>query len=223
MKTPGGIIRVLSLVLLLGVALMACADQPQEPVASTPAPMSMEFDSGGNKVFNTYDETPIGKMASDSGDRTLDTYYSRRQYLGSPPVISHKIETSFSGKAEKCLSCHEKGGHDAEMGKSVPVTPHPEKESCRQCHVPVPAKKVKLFAAHDWVSVKKPRLGRSFLPGSPPPMPHSLQMRDNCISCHTGEGAVMELRVEHPSRGNCRQCHVPAIPTEPLKVFKRKS
>jgi cytochrome c-type protein NapB len=212
---------IIVLVLLSAFMLMGCSEHSPTPAQDKAAPVPMGFDSGGNKIFNTYNETPISKMVSDSGDRTLATYYERRQYPGAPPIIPHKIETSFSGKADNCLSCHEKGGHDAQLGKSVPVTPHPEKEACRQCHVP--SKNVKLFVGHEWFSIKKPRLGQSFLPGSPPPIPHSIQMRDNCIACHTGEGAVVQLRVEHPSRGNCRQCHVPAIPSEKLKIYKRKS
>jgi cytochrome c-type protein NapB len=46
-------------------------------------------------------------------------------------------------------------------------------------------------------------------------------MRENCIACHTGPGAVVELRVEHASRGNCRQCHVP-LPLTPLVRFEKK-
>ncbi|RLB88764.1 MAG: hypothetical protein DRH26_12955, partial [Deltaproteobacteria bacterium] len=60
-----------------------------------------------------------------------------------------------------------------------------------------------------WVSVQVPKLGRSALPGSPPPIVHSLQMRENCIACHVGPGTVVPIRVEHPMRGNCRQCHLP--------------
>ena len=30
---------------------------------------------------------------------------------------------------------------------------------------------------------------------------------------YVGPGAVTEIRVEHPSRGNCRQCHVPDTDT----------
>ena len=222
MRSAGAITSyVICLALVLGSGLIACSGQ-QGHVEEKAAPVPMGFDSGGNKVFNAYDEIPISKMAADSGDRNLSVYYSRRQYAGSPPTIPHKIESDFSGKAENCLSCHEKGGHDPELGKSVPVTPHPEHESCRQCHVPA-NDMIKPFVEHDWVSVSKPRLGQSMLAGSPPPMPHSLQMRDNCIACHTGEGAVVEIRVEHPARGNCRQCHVPLIQNEQIMLFERKS
>src|SRR5262249_32598426 len=82
----------------------------------------------------------------------------------------------------------------------TPVTPHPELTPCAGCHeqgkppassAPVP-----------------PRLHRAALPGSPPPIPHSLEMRENCRACHAGPGAVDELRTSHPERVSCRQCHV---------------
>lgn len=133
-------------------------------------------------------------------------YYSRRQYPGSPPFIPHKVAGDTSAN---CLSCHAKGGWSAEFKRHSPVTPHPEQLSCRQCHVkPVTED---LFVTSNWVSVNPPRLGRSYLPGSPPPVPHSLQMRGDCIACHVGPGAVAGIRVDHPARGNCRQCHVPDL------------
>ena len=115
-----------------------------------------------------------------------------------------------------CLACHAKGGWTEELRKHTPVTPHPENLSCRQCHVKMNADN--LFVANNWMSVAPPRLGRSYLPGSPPPVPHTLQLRGNCVACHVGPGAVVTIRVEHPSRGNCRQCHVPDTHAE---LFKR--
>jgi cytochrome c-type protein NapB len=72
------------------------------------------------------------------------------------------------------------------------------------------------------MSIMPPRLGRAALPGAPPPVPHDLQMRGNCIACHVGPGTVVAIRVEHPSRGNCRQCHVPES-NAPLFERKPKS
>ena len=45
--------------------------------------------------------------------------------------------------------------------------------------------------------------------GSPPVIPHKLFMRENCLSCHAGPSAPKEIRMSHPERVNCRQCHVP--------------
>jgi nitrate reductase cytochrome c-type subunit len=47
---------------------------------------------------------------------------------GMPPTIPHGIKDSADGKA--CLVCHEKGL------KGAPVTPHPERLTCTECHVP---------------------------------------------------------------------------------------
>lgn len=180
-----------------------------------------DIDQGGGAVFRTYDAVTDSYLTADSGDRNLITYYERRQYPGSPPYIPHKIETSFAVDAENCISCHGKGGFNPRLGKFVPLTPHPEHELCRQCHVP----KVndELFVENSWLSIAPLRLGRSHLPGGPPSIPHSLQMRGNCIACHTGPGAVVEIRVEHSNRGNCRQCHVPVVSTSPLQIYKRES
>lgn len=203
--------------LLFGISLLAVLALSVTQVhAGDPTP---SFDDSGDKIFRSYDEIPTNYMIGDSGNRTLATYYDRRQYPGSPPVIPHPVEVSFSKDKTECLVCHAKGGWNAELEKSAPITPHPEKEACRQCHVRI--KTDKRFVEHDWVSIDPPRLGQAQLPGGPPPIPHSLQMRENCVACHTGPGAVVELRVEHPSRGNCRQCHVP-LPLTPLVRFERK-
>lgn len=177
------------------------------------------FDADGEKIFNRYDETPLAVMTGTDGQRNLSSYYELRQYPGSPPRIPHEVAPSFKGDEVKCLSCHERGGYDANLDAYAPVTPHPEYESCQQCHVPQRTKE--LFVENDWQSINPPPLGRSELGGSPPPIPHSLQLREDCIACHTGNAAVAEIRVEHASRGNCRQCHVPMVATEPVKEFTR--
>lgn len=177
------------------------------------------FDSDGEKIFKRYDNTPLAAMTGTDGKRTLNNYYELRQYPGSPPRIPHDVPRSFSGDTLKCLSCHERGGYDANQDAFAPVTPHPEYESCAQCHVP--RRTEDLFVATEWQSIEPPKLGRSEMGGSPPPIPHSLQIREDCIACHTGPAAVAEIRVEHASRGNCRQCHVPMIATEVRKEFTR--
>ncbi len=177
------------------------------------------FDSDGEKIFKRYDNTPLAAMTGTDGKRTLNEYYELRQYPGSPPRIPHDVPDSFAENEMKCLSCHERGGYDANQDAYAPVTPHPEYESCAQCHVP--QRTEKLFVETEWQSIQPPKLGLSEMGGSPPPIPHSLQFREDCIACHTGPAAVAEIRVEHASRGNCRQCHVPMIATEIRKEFTR--
>ncbi len=179
------------------------------------------FDSDGEKIYNRFNETPLAAMTGTDGRRTLNGYYELRQYPGSPPRVPHAVPLSFSGDTLKCLSCHGRGGYDATLDAYAPVTPHPEYESCFQCHVPWRTEK--LFVETDWQSIEPPKLGESEMGGSPPLIPHSLQLREDCIACHAGPAAVAEIRVEHASRGNCRQCHVPMIATEVRKEFTRNN
>ncbi|HEY6873660.1 MAG TPA: hypothetical protein VI298_13140 [Geobacteraceae bacterium] len=46
---------------------------------------------------------------------------------GEPPVIPHRVADTDT--ARECLKCHETGK------KGAPVTPHPERKACTQCHV----------------------------------------------------------------------------------------
>ena len=75
-------------------------------------------------------------------------------------------------------------------------------------------KTLRLFKPTTWEKSYKVVKGRQHLPGSPPVIPHSLQLRENCMSCHFGEGAMQEIKVTHPERTNCRQCHVQTTTTE---------
>ena len=177
---------------------------------------NMDFDNNGKAVFVNYDQLSKDYLEGTSTARTLDEFYSRRQYPGSPPFIPHKVEEPDLAAVD-CLACHARGGWTEELKKNTPITPHPEREACRQCHVT--SNEVKLFVETNWMSVAPPRLGRAALPGAPPPIPHDIQMRGNCIACHVGPGTVAAIRVEHPSRGNCRQCHVPQAN---VPLFERK-
>jgi cytochrome c-type protein NapB len=144
--------------------------------------------------------------------RTLNAYYARRQYPGAPPETPHPV--TVHKKKLDCLMCHTDGGWTWILKRKTPVTPHPEQSSCMQCHVsPVTDA---LFRATDWRSIPPPRLGRSYLPDAPPPIPHYLQMRNNCIACHVGPGTIEAIRMQHPFRDMCRQCHVPDPPVQPF-------
>jgi cytochrome c-type protein NapB len=143
--------------------------------------------------------------------RTLAVYYARRAYPGAPPVVPHAVEDrEASGRA--CLACHGDGGWAPRFLAYAPVTPHPELTSCRQCHVP--ADKPGLFRATGWQTVAPPALRGAAMPGSPPPIPHGVEMRERCQACHAGPGAVDELRTTHPERVGCRQCHALGAPSE---------
>lgn len=148
-----------------------------------------------------------------SSRRSLSRYYSLRQYLGSPPEIPHP--DNVHGKELECLICHADGGWTTNLKRMTPITPHPEQVSCRQCHLwPVTDK---LFRAIDWQSSPPPQLGRSELPGAPPPIPHDLQMRENCDACHVGPATIPVIRKKHPFRGYCFQCHLQNPPVQPFQ------
>ena len=140
-----------------------------------------------------------------SRERTLSNFYKRRAYPGAPPKIPHEVQPDMAG-GNNCLTCHDNGGYVAKFSAYTPLTPHPGMENCRQCHVPETTET--LFQETDWKTFDPPEIGRSALHGSPPPIPHSLQLRENCLACHGGAAAVREIRSSHPERINCRQCHV---------------
>ena len=208
-------ICIVALPLIVWAAL---STEPPEMAAGTLTNPDPGFDQQGEAVFQTHNRIARAYMEGISTERTLAEYYSRRQYLGSPPFIPHEIEMAEQADLE-CKTCHVKGGWTEEMKRHTPLTPHPEHTACKQCHVRM-TESDKLFMANYWLSVSPPRLGRAYLPGAPPPVPHTLQMRGDCIACHVGPAAVTEIRVEHPSRGNCRQCHVP---DDNMTLFERKA
>jgi nitrate reductase (cytochrome), electron transfer subunit len=198
------VVCILGLPLVLFSASSYEQGETQTPLVEAPP---NNFDQNGKLIFEAFDQLTHAYLEGTSEERTLSEYYSRRQYPGSPPYIPHKVENE-NARLE-CLACHEKGGWTEELKRNTPVTPHPEQASCRQCHARPLTED--LFVENLWLSIPPPVLGRSYLPGAPPPIPHDLMRRENCIACHVGPGAVNTIRVEHASRGNCRQCHVPDL------------
>lgn len=146
--------------------------------------------------------------------RTLREYYSRRAYAGAPPIIPHAVENDGVIN-DDCLSCHQDGGYVPEYNAYTPITPHPEMGNCRQCHVPQTVEG--LFVATEWMQPDLPKRGRQSIPGGPLQIPHPLQFRENCLACHAGPQAVVEIRSSHPERENCQQCHVVDHDIPPFK------
>lgn len=140
--------------------------------------------------------------------RSLETYYENRAFNGAPPSIPHAVKEDGTIGAMSCLQCHQNGGFVSKFNAYTPVTPHPEMLNCRQCHVA--QKSTSSFFKQ--TNFSKPKLlkvgGNKALVSSPPVIPHQIQMRENCLSCHAGPSAPKEIRVSHPERINCRQCHV---------------
>lgn len=148
--------------------------------------------------------SPTMRAAAGVAPRSLANYYSRRAYPGAPPVIPHPVDEAIN-RNQNCNVCHAKGGFAPKFNAYIPLTPHPDFLNCMQCHVA--ATSAPLFVNTHWQSVDPPAIGRPALPGSPPPIPHGLALRDNCLACHGGPAAVAEIRCTHPERLSCRQCH----------------
>ncbi|GAA4296057.1 nitrate reductase cytochrome c-type subunit [Aestuariibaculum suncheonense] len=154
--------------------------------------------------------------------RSLQTYYKNRAYHGAPPSIPHPVASEISMGENVCLKCHQNGGFVEKFNAYAPVTPHPEMVNCRQCHVAQVSET--MFAGTSFYKAPPPEVGNNnALPGSPPIIPHQIQMHENCLSCHAGPSAPKEIRVTHPERVNCRQCHVLNNKEEHsnVTVFKR--
>ncbi|MEX2177209.1 MAG: multiheme c-type cytochrome [Gemmatimonadaceae bacterium] len=163
--------------------------------------------------------------------RTLATFRALRAYPGAPPRIPHGL-TPTEFQTGGCKTCHERGGFSQRFGAYVPVTPHSEMGACLQCHVgdaelmaiPLPGidPSARCRQCHapnaarwrdsavNWTPLDWPKLTQVTRGGNPPPIPHALQMRGNCLACHAAPAGVAEIRTAHPERANCRQCHVAA-------------
>ncbi len=163
----------------------------------------------------------LNMPVDENHQRTLDTYYDNRAYPGAPPSIPHPVKEKRSMGGNVCLQCHQNGGFVEKFNAYAPVTPHPQMVNCKQCHVEKQTQSN--FKETNFYKKPAPAVGvNNALLGSPPVIPHQLQMRENCLSCHAGPSAVKELRVEHPERINCRQCHVPKErPYENVELFVR--
>lgn len=131
----------------------------------------------------------------------------RRAYDGAPPVVPHVIDEQ---SADACLACHGEGlGLD---GRTASVVPHATSTSCTQCHVSVLPRFGEPLVAVDssFLGAASPGGGSRAWSGAPPTIPHRVQMREDCASCH-GVTGLDGLRTTHPARQNCTQCHLSAF------------
>lgn len=172
---------------------------------------------------------PASERQRAAHPRTLRTWRSLRAYPGAPPRIPHGFTTA-EFRTGACTTCHARGGFSPRFGAYVPLTPHPEMGACLQCHVgndqvtgvalPSLDPNARCRQCHspdalrgtetapDWQAAAWPALAPRVPDSGPPPIPHDLHWRGNCLACHSGPAAVAEIRTTHPERTNCRQCHV---------------
>jgi nitrate reductase (cytochrome), electron transfer subunit len=209
------VLLMAAVVVVAGQALVA-GQRPARVMPETPEPTPTLPSEAGMYARVSRAAEYAAMPGEPNRRRTRAVYYARRAYPGAPPVIPHAVdEREAFGKA--CLACHGSGGWVPRFDAYAPVTPHPEMLSCRQCHVPQAGRPA--FRASDWQTPAPPALRGAAMRGSPPPIPHALQMRENCRACHGGPGAVAELRTSHPERVTCRQCH--ALGAPPAPAFTR--
>jgi hypothetical protein len=139
--------------------------------------------------------------------------YSAR-FAAYAPVTPHPELT-------QCQQCH--SGDATLMGVPTQAGGGPD-AVCRQCHAPAAQGAAQAAGARvapaasdgalDWRPAAWPLPARpggaagARLDGGPPPIPHDLQMREDCLACHSGPAAVEEIRTTHAERTSCRQCHV---------------
>jgi len=170
-----------ALILLL-VALVACGDEPDKEKVAVP-----------------------GRPGARKSSAVVRA--ARRAFDGAPPVIPH------APMGAQCVNCHTTEGLHLPGVGFAPPSPHGTTRGmegttyCTQCHVWRVSDGV--FRESEFIGLKQDlRHGKAAMPGSPPVIPHSTQMRENCVACHTGPAAREEIRCDHPDRVRCNQCHV---------------
>lgn len=156
---------------------------------------------------------PVDRAAAR--DASLALRASRRAFEGAPPVMPHSLDY---GGTMPCLTCHESG---VVIGEAVarPMS-HGPMGACTQCHV---SRRDRAFdeltpfleSGSDFVGRGPPGPGARAFDGAPPRVPHAVQLRGRCTSCH-GEHGYPGVRTSHPLRGHCVQCHVVPSNQQPL-------
>lgn len=187
---------------------------------------------------------PAMRRERSAHPRTLTTVRFLRAFPGAPPRIPHGV-TNEEFRTDACRTCHARGGYSYRFAAYVPVTPHPERGICTQCHLGVDSvlgastagadpnnrcpmchglgggrarpEAAATLAGAAWPPHALPQRDRA-----PPLIPHDLLFRENCLACHGGPAAVAEWRTPHPERINCRQCHLVSEAAEVVAVEQGK-
>jgi cytochrome c-type protein NapB len=148
-------------------------------------------------------QTPPAKSAAE-------VRAERRAYDGAPPVIPHP------NLGAACTSCHHERGVEVQGLGFAPRMPHANTDGlsdvarCVQCHVFQTGKGE--FRPSGFVGLRQDlRKGARASPGAPPVIPHLVQLREQCVSCHDGPAAREAIRTPHPERARCRQCHLEQV------------
>ena len=143
------------------------------------------------------------------GDKTqaLAKRASRRAFDGAPPTIPHQVDHLST---QACTVCHGANGQSLRIGSQVVASPmpHPLMTNCTQCHVPQQQiqEDEQQWLRNSFVGKPSAKQGERAFTGAPPIIPHSVWMRQDCLSCH-GPNGQSSMRSGHVWRTNCLQCH----------------
>lgn len=210
-RIAGGAVVMVAAVLAFGVVTAPgheAGPSPAPPAGSVIEEEAAVFSLGPGATTLSMAETP----RRGAKVRNLASYRALRAYPGAPPAIPHDVDPAWL-RTQTCNTCHARGGWVPEQRAYAPLSPHPQYRNCMQCHVD--GADGPLLVANDFTAADWPALDQQALAWeedgtrttSPPPIPHALQLRGNCLACHAGPAAVAEVRTTHPERANCRQCH----------------
>lgn len=141
---------------------------------------------------------------------------ARRAFYTAPPVVPHDV-VRYERDQGACLRCHLQ---PTKLGSRTSMrTPHPELSNCMQCHVAATTPLVVLHPEAEgrpsqtvptgFRGLVEPKVGSRAHDLAPPTIPHRLFLRENCVACHNPKAPNEALRMDHPERGSCLQCHVP--------------
>ncbi len=174
-----------------------------------------EFKSQLSSLRSTPSEAPQPYPLSVSEEQLRAKRNSLRAYDGAPPIVPHPIAQD---SAASCLQCHRQSTRISDV--IAPAISHPEYTSCTQCHVSGKGlgsrwntAEFDLHTGNRFSGDHEKKIAEQAYPDSPLTIPHTLHMRQNCISCH-GELGTSPIRTSHPERQSCSQCHVPGSNVE---------
>ncbi len=198
-----------------------------EPSSAPPARSNEELASDPwrrSESFSLQREMPAAAPNPQLRGEALTRRAERRAFLSAPPTIPHPVAQN---SGTECRSCHERG---AVIGDRIaPPMSHPVMAMCTQCHVPdtsvfATSKSVAATVASNFQPLARGPASYQYGPDSPPQVPHSRWMRQECGSCH-GPLGHPGLQTSHPERQSCEQCHTSSALANQLftsQVFERE-
>jgi nitrate reductase cytochrome c-type subunit len=211
-KSNRMVFLIVSLVVMISFTGFLVGVSGQDASGTQPRESSTNAQQSRQPINQLAGSTPDSFVYTSQEDlrekkrESLEERAALRAFNGAPPVIPHSVDQL---ELSSCAACHREGLAAANF--SIPRMSHKFLVNCLQCHAP-PAqtwseKHIEIENLFD--GVEAPLEGERAWPGAPPTVPHSTQMRSNCISCH-GPGGKKGLRTSHPERQNCLQCHAPS-------------